>query len=1050
MTGRKRSKRICAILLSLILFFGSVSEYMFPLYADAAGEDADDDISKDDYNEADEEKPSGESDEDDEAAVSAEDEPEDPSVSDNESIGGGEDPGETSEDGYPYSSPADDPAYKENEVWVSEIDDSTFIYDGSSCKPHPYVFYDMQCLKEGRDYTLSWGNTVNAYQCDNKEHPSADDFEKAPRAVISMKGNFSSTTMAFYNIYPRDISTGDFESAETTLIYTGKKLDYTPQLLWNTKKLKYKSDYNYEVYDMEKDESREITDNDLTGDPAKDTSLIIRINGKGNFKGMRYTQLTITPAENAVSIDKLKISAIPIQKYNAEVYTADNLLKKGKPYEIKVTYGKTLLKKDVDYIAYVTSEALYPGKYSVLIKGNGTPGTEGLSFVGEKLINLTIEGSIKDAVVSGVAASYDTPEGAEYVRPDEALVSLSINGKELPAKYIDISYKKDDKAGTASIVFKGKNGFKGKKSVKYKINGRSIEGLTAEISAAFYRKNGTIPSVVIKDGSKELINGVNYTCSFKNNKKYNASKKPVAIIKGKGLYTGKKSVEFEIIKSIPDLSKGYELTVQDRVYSPKPGAYTTKISFKDPDGKKLKEGVDFDVLYMNTSNEALAKDHVVNVGETIVARITTKGGYTDNTFDKEFRIIGKGLDISKATVSVRSQIFKESVDGVRLPVDDETITVKINGQKLHRIEDGHFVDPAVEGELNGFSVIEDSYKDNHKCGTAGVMIRGVGIYGGIRTIRFTIKPKEVKGIDPSKKYIPAPDKYISVLDFGATAGDGTDDTGAIMNAISAASADTENDHNLYFPAGVYNVGQTGTIDIGVPNVHITMDADAELYVAKQGGDGYNVIHIHDDDVSIRGGKINGERFRHSGGSVGQYGMGITITYGKNITIRDMVICNNRGDGIYINDNAKGTVKNVTVKDCDIYDNSRNNICVIRGDYITIENCHIHHEKDGHSPMAGIDLEPDMKVGQVKEEKKVKHVVIKGCKIETYQHCSAHINDMGLWAYYGIMIIYGFGEPVVEDVRIENCEIYGDLSIGSSKDVKIINTKVHGETLPGDC
>ena len=92
MTGRKRSKRICAILLSLILFFGSVSEYMFPLYADAVGEDADDDISKDDYNEADEEKPSGESDEDDEAAVSAEDEPEDPSVSDNESVGGGEDP----------------------------------------------------------------------------------------------------------------------------------------------------------------------------------------------------------------------------------------------------------------------------------------------------------------------------------------------------------------------------------------------------------------------------------------------------------------------------------------------------------------------------------------------------------------------------------------------------------------------------------------------------------------------------------------------------------------------------------------------------------------------------------------------------------------------------------------------------------------------------------------------------------------------------------------------------------------------------------------------
>ena len=164
----------------------------------------------------------------------------------------------------------------------------------------------------------------------------------------------------------------------------------------------------------------------------------------------------------------------------------------------------------------------------------------------------------------------------------------------------------------------------------------------------------------------------------------------------------------------------------------------------------------------------------------------------------------------------------------------------------------------------------------------------------------------------------------------------------------------------------------------------------------------------------------------------------------------MVICDNRGDGIYINDNGKGTVSNVTIKDCDIYDNARNNIGVIRCDYLTIENCHIHHEKDGHSPMAGIDLEPDMKVGQVKDNKKVKHVVIKGCKIETYQHQGARLNDMNLWAYYGIMIIYGFGEPVVEDVRIENCDIYGDLSKGSSKDLKIINTTVHGEILEGDC
>ena len=1080
MIKRRLLKGTCGVLLSLLMTFSSVGESLGGLVVMAAGEEADterdeedgadfsygdgsvsaDDMTDEEADDASEDADTSDEElledetisendsEDNDEIPGTEESGEDPSAPENSITGGGSEEDGEDKEVYPYMSPDDDPAYKENDVWISAINDTAIVYDGTEHKPHPFIFYDMEMLKEGRDYTLSWKNSVKAYSCDNKEKPTEDDFNKGPQVIITMKGSYSGTTMVFYDITPRDISTGEFESTETTLIYTGSKQDYTPDLIWKGKILKYNTDFVFDVYDKENDEYRAFTDAELTGDASADSNYFVRISGIGNFKGDKYTGLNIVHIDKAVNVSELTVSAIPVQQFTGEPVTADKLTKKGKPYEVIVTYGKTQLVQGTDYAIHATAEAVFPGTYNLLIEGLKTPGSGGYVFVGEKTVQFTIEGSLKKAAVGGVAASYDVKPADEYVRPDEDQLVVSLNGKEIPKEYYSISYKKDNKAGTASLTVSGKNGFKGKKTVKYKINARSIENLEVTVSAAFYAKSGAKPSVVVDDEGEFLRNGVNYTLSYKNNKKIGGKKQPSVTVKGKGLYKGKKTAYFTIKAAEIDFEKGYELIVQDKVCSPKAGAYKTKIIFTDPDGKKLKEGTDYDVVYKNASGDVLTKDYTASNGEVITVEINSKGAYTADTFVETYRIIQKGMDIAKASVSIAAQDYYEDYSGVRLPLDDTTIKVMLGKTRLPRVSSGEYVDKEkYSGDVNGFEIVPDSYRNNKKSGTATVLIRGVGIYGGVKKAKFEIKPKKVKGIDPSK-YIPVPEKHLTVTDFGAVPGDGVDDTSAIMAAINAASKDSGNEHNLYFPAGRYNIGGAGNINIGVPDVHITMDADAELYVAPQ-GDGYNIILIHENNISIRGGKLLGERFRHSGGPTGQYGMGITITDGKNITIRDMVICNNRGDGIYINDNGNKTVSNVTIKGCDIYDNARNNICVIRGDHITIENCRIYHKEDGHSPMAGIDLEPDMKVGQVKDNKKVKHVIIRDCKIETYKHYGAHQQGNGLWAYYGVMIIYGFGEPVVEDVLIENCDIYGDLSKGSSKGLVIKNTTVHGEILDGD-
>ena len=96
-----------------------------------------------------------------------------------------------------------------------------------------------------------------------------------------------------------------------------------------------------------------------------------------------------------------------------------------------------------------------------------------------------------------------------------------------------------------------KNGYTGKKTVKYKIVPTDISTVKCEIAAGYYLKKGGKAPVTLKAGTYTLEEGKDYTLSYKNNKTTSAmaKKPPVVIIKGKGFYSGKTEKEFVIEKT---------------------------------------------------------------------------------------------------------------------------------------------------------------------------------------------------------------------------------------------------------------------------------------------------------------------------------------------------------------------------------------------------------------------------------------------------------------------------------------------------------------------
>lgn len=519
---------------------------------------------------------------------------------------------------------------------------------------------------------------------------------------------------------------------EFSLLPTPANCEYEQELAWS-------------AYDDKKNPLEAVQENDAIIINGTDGKSICRIAGNkiyavNDSETYRFTLTARTDNVSAgcdvfVYSNNLWVSGVKKEV----MYTGEKI-----EQNINVYDGKRLLTKDVDYtLAYrnnlkVSANETNPArKPQIIIKGKGSyTGTQTLFFEilpeplsdAEKIL-------ISKAAVSGIkTCEYK----GEPVTP-KPVVKYGRNILEEGRDY-ELSYKGSDYPGTAQVIIKGINDYKGTKTVSFRIycDMEIVEAEIAEQEFASgtkdvpYAKGGAKPSVMVRCNGRLLAEGTDYRLSYRNNNaaaSADGKKAPTVIITGRGSYRGRKEIPFSIGKqNIRELS----LTARDKVYAARAGNFVTSFVITDKDGRRLSPGRDYDkasVTYKYADTEIPVQDKgTVPAGTTLVISVNAaeKGAYY-GTISGKYRIAS--YDIGKAKISVANQEYT----GGKIEPDSGTGVAASYRDKggLRALKEGE------DYEIIG-------YDNNEWVGTAVLHIRGIGSFCGTRSVKFRIKAKAFK------------------------------------------------------------------------------------------------------------------------------------------------------------------------------------------------------------------------------------------------------------------------------------------------------------------
>lgn len=638
---------------------------------------------------------------------------------------------------YPYFADMD------NSFYVIPVGDQT--YTGSAITPEVTVYEyiknpdgttTLATLVKNTDYTVSYKNNKNVNTSDGTK----------PTITIKGKGNYSGTADIYFNILPKAISDNDITADNITAAYNAKVQKLSPTVYCGSKKLTLNTDYTLEY-------------------PYADSGAYkaagvypIVIKGKGNYNKTITVYETIS---NKTLISKASIAKIPNQPYSsAGVYPS-----------LSVTYNKEPLTESTD--------GGKTGDYTVSYKNNTAAGTataiitavDGSAFAGSKSVTFKITGTpINKASISGIKEKTYTGNEDDVKQSQMSVVVDGILLRE-NTDYT-VSYSNISKAGTATVVFKGINGYSGQVKKTYKITGCNIDYSNITFTYATqdapntftaisnlsqitspYTKGGTKPQLKLYSNGTALTLGKDYTVKYSNNNAVTDStvstdKLPLITITGKGNFKGTLTGTWTITDaSLSDDNSKVTMSAKDVVYKNKVNAYQTTVTLTDANGSKLAAGKDYDknlrYTYENDTTVATAEGgtatrsagsevesgDILNVGTVIRVAATGLGAYagSGSTKSTTYRIITTDILKAKVTVSAKSWL-----NGAEVKLTPEDITVIYGGTSLDYGTD--------------YIIDESTYTNNTKKGKASVVIRGIGdTYGGEKKITFTIGSKSIFG-----------------------------------------------------------------------------------------------------------------------------------------------------------------------------------------------------------------------------------------------------------------------------------------------------------------
>ncbi len=581
-----------------------------------------------------------------------------------------------------------------NGFWMTEVPAQT--YTGKAIKPAVQVYDGATLLTEKVDYSISYKNTTKANNAENAR--------TAPTITVTGKGSYSGKETVTFAINQRDMNDTDEDgnylvsAGELIAAASGKVQKPVPVLIYNGKKLANKRDFTVSYPDEGEPNAYKAAG-----------TYRVKVTGIGNYTGERMIEFTVT---DKTLLTKAKISAISAQAYTGQAVEP----------EIKVTFGKNVLIQDTHYtVSYRNNTQI--GKATVTITGIG-------EYAGSKSATFQIKGeSIAKAVITGLE---DKVYNGEAQTQENLQVALG--GKVLTRETdYTVAYTKETNAGTATVIVTGTGGYSGKVKKTFKIapydltadKGAFISGIPRDLTVP-YTKGGCAPAVSpVFDGTDMAVKR-DYTITYANNKKVASAadaKPPLITIKGRGNFKGAILIPFNIVQSSFDEGL-VSIFAADVAYVNKAGKYISKPVLTDSNGKKLTAGTDYEknIAYTLTDGTKLDGKSIVPEGETVLVTVTGKGAYR-GTLTASYHITK--VSFGKARITVAQQSFT----GSAVTLKPEDITVKIGSNTLVYGRD--------------FTIDPDSYRNNVKKGTASVTIKGMGDYGGTKTVKFKITAKKI-------------------------------------------------------------------------------------------------------------------------------------------------------------------------------------------------------------------------------------------------------------------------------------------------------------------
>lgn len=231
----------------------------------------------------------------------------------------------------------------------------------------------------------------------------------------------------------------------------------------------------------------------------------------------------------------------------------------------------------------------------------------------------------------------------------------------------------------------------------------------SEIGSYTYTGAAINPVPVVTYQGEELVAGVDYKLSYKNNTKVSLTA-PTVTVNGINKYSGSVSAHFAItVKDISDediTNADITLAFNKKVQKSKPAlTYGTY---------KLKEKTDYTLEYPDTSADAY------KAPGTYVIRVVGKNNFTGT---KEITMtITESVLVSKTTVTAPKAV---AYDG---EIHKPELTIKYKGVEL--IKDTDY-------ELSYPNDTEGAYTNP---GTYTITVTGIGNYAGTRNVSFKINP----------------------------------------------------------------------------------------------------------------------------------------------------------------------------------------------------------------------------------------------------------------------------------------------------------------------